>query len=62
MLENGSGIGSLNTTNAEKQNFAKKSIAYNDKNPDFVALFKDDLKKMGLTSGKVEAPKKGAKV
>lgn len=48
MLENGSGIGSLMDSPAQKKALAKKSIEYNKKNDDFVQLFKADLKKLGI--------------
>lgn len=45
MLENGHGIGSLMDSDAKKKEYAKKSFEFNNKNKDFVELFKEDLKK-----------------
>ncbi|XP_013110543.1 ubiquitin-conjugating enzyme E2 J2 [Stomoxys calcitrans] len=41
MLENTATLGSIETTKYEKQQLAKKSLAFNLKNPHFVELFPD---------------------
>jgi ubiquitin-conjugating enzyme E2 J2 len=42
MLENGTGVGSITGTNAERKNFAKDSVKFNYTNSDFKRVFLQD--------------------